>query len=245
MQTATMSSTPSTLDSEPISVVYIEDDERLASLTARYLETHGVRVVLAPDARDGIAKILRERPDVILLDLMLPGTDGLEACRQLRARVDTPIIMVTARGDEVDRVVGLEGGADDYIPKPFSSRELLARVRAQARRARGRVGPAPTVLRVGALVIDAAARRAAQGGKDLPLTTYEFTLLLVLAERAGRVLSREQIMELVRGSADEAFDRSIDVHISHLRQKLGDDPRNPRLLKTVRGIGYMLADERG
>jgi len=231
-------------DTRPIAVVYIEDDERLARLTGRYLESHGVRVTLSPDARDGIAKILREHPDVILLDLMLPGTDGLEACRELRSRVDTPIIMVTARGEEVDRVMGLEGGADDYLAKPFSSRELLARIRAQARRARGRAGPAPSALRVGGLVIDAASRHATFEGKDLNLTTYEFTLLRVLAERAGRVLTREQIIDHVRGSADEAFDRSIDVHISRLRQKLGDDPRNPRWLKTVRGVGYMLAGER-
>ena len=232
-------------ESESISVVYVEDDERLASLTARYLTSHGVRVTVAAEARDGIAKILAERPDVILLDLMLPGLDGLEACRELRARVDTPIIMVTARGEEVDRVLGLEGGADDYIAKPFSSRELLARVRAQARRARGRAGPGSKVLRVGGLVIDAAAMRATLDDVELVLTTYEFMLLRVLAERAGRVLSREQIIDLVRGSADEAFDRSIDVHVSHLRQKLGDSPRAPRMLKTVRGIGYMLAAERG
>jgi DNA-binding response OmpR family regulator len=232
---------PSPLESEPISIVYIEDDVRLASLTGRYLESHGVRVTLASDAYDGIAKVLRERPDVILLDLMLPGTDGLNACRELRSRLDTPIIMVTARGEEVDRVLGLEGGADDYIAKPFSSRELLARIRAQARRARGQSGPSQGVLRVGALVIDSASRSASLDGKDLALTTYEFTLLRVLAERAGRVLTREQIIDLVRGSAEEAFDRSIDVHVSRLRQKLGDDPRNPKLLKTVRGIGYMLA----
>lgn len=228
-------------DNEPISVVYIEDDERLAGLTARYLKEHGVRVTLAADARDGIAKVARERPDAILLDLMLPGMSGLEACRELRARVDTPIIMVTARGEEVDRVIGLEGGADDYIAKPFSSRELLARVRAQVRRARGRAGPAGRLLRAGGLVIDAAAMRATLDGKDLALTTYEFALLRVLVERAGRVLTREQIIDAVRGSADEVFDRSIDVHISHLRQKLGDAPRNPKLLKTVRGVGYLLA----
>ncbi|MFT3773363.1 MAG: response regulator transcription factor [Minicystis sp.] len=234
-----------TSDNEPISVVYIEDDERLASLTARYLESHGVRVTLATDGRDGIAKVLRERPDAILLDLMLPGQDGLETCRELRSRVDTPIIMVTARGEEVDRVIGLEGGADDYIAKPFSSRELLARLRAQVRRARGRTGPGAKLIRAGGLVIDVNAMKATLDGNELVLTTYEFTLLRVLAERAGRVLSREQIIDLVRGSADEVFDRSIDVHISHLRQKLGDAPRSPKLLKTVRGIGYMLALEGG
>jgi DNA-binding response OmpR family regulator len=231
-------------EGETIRVVYVEDDARLASLTARYLESHGVRVVLAADARDGIAKTLHERPDVILLDLMLPGTDGIEACRELRAHVDTPILMVTARGEEVDRVIGLEGGADDYIPKPFSSRELLARIRAHVRRARGRTGPGTKLLRAGGLVVDAASMRATLDGADLRLTTYEFMLLRVLVERAGRVLTREQLVDLVRGSADEAFDRSIDVHVSHLRHKLGDDPRSPRILKTVRGIGYMIAADR-
>jgi DNA-binding response OmpR family regulator len=230
---------------EPISIVYVEDDEKLARLTARYLESHGVRVTLASDARQGIMSVLRERPDVILLDLMLPGTDGIEACRELRTRVDTPIIMVTARGEEADRVLGLEGGADDYIAKPFSSRELLARVRAQARRSRGQAGPAAGLIAVGSLAIDPLARRATLDGAELALTTYEFDLLRAFAERAGRVLTREQLVDLVRGSADEAFDRSIDVHISHLRQKLGDDPRNPRLIKTVRGVGYMLASGRG
>jgi len=230
-------------ENEPISVVYIEDDARLATLTARYLESHGVRVTLAGDAPSGMACVLRERPDAILLDLMLPGTDGFEACRALRERVDTPILMVTARGEEVDRVIGLEGGADDYIAKPFSTRELLARLRAHVRRARRRVGPPSACVRVGGLVIDGASMRATLDGQELALTTYEFALLRVLAERAGRVLSRERIIDLVRGSAEEAFDRSIDVHVSHLRQKLGDSPRNPRLLKTVRGVGYMLATD--
>lgn len=226
-----------------MSVVYIEDDDKLARLTAKYLESHGVRVVLAAEPREGIASVLRQKPDVVLLDLMLPQMDGLEVCRQLRARVDTPILMVTARGEEADRVMGLEGGADDYIGKPFSSRELLARIRAHARRARGNAGPPQGLVRAGALEIDPASRRASLRGADLGLTTYEFDLLRVLAERAGRVLTREQLVDLVRGSADEAFDRSIDVHVSHLRKKLGDDPRSPRFLKTVRGIGYLLATD--
>ncbi|MCU0656358.1 MAG: response regulator transcription factor [Polyangiaceae bacterium] len=224
---------------ESTSVVYVEDDQKLARLTAKYLESHGLRVTLASDPREGLACVLRERPDVILLDLMLPGIDGLELCRQLRARLDTPIIMVTARGEEADRVLGLEGGADDYIAKPFSSRELLARIRAQSRRARGKVGPSSGSVSVGPLAIDPGARRATLRGVDLALTTYEFDLLRVFAEREGRVLTREQLVELVRGSPDEAFERSIDVHVSHLRKKLGDDPRNPRSLKTVRGVGYL------
>jgi two-component system OmpR family response regulator len=227
---------------EPVSVVYIEDDARLARLTARYLETHGLRVAIAVNGSDGLLEVARHSPDVILLDLMLPGIDGIEVCRQLRARTDAPIIMVTARGEEADRVLGLEGGADDYMSKPFSSRELLARIRAQARRARGLSGPVRE-LQVGKLVMNPAAMKAALDGTVLSLTTYEFKLLHALAERAGRVLGREQLVDLVRGSADEAFDRSIDVHISHLRAKLGDDSRNPKLLKTVRGVGYVLAPE--
>jgi DNA-binding response OmpR family regulator len=228
---------------ETIAVVLVEDDDRLARLTARYLESHGVVVNIANDGRDGIAKVMQHRPDVVLLDLMLPGMNGLEVCRELRTRIDTPIIMVTARGEEADRVMGLEGGADDYIAKPFSSRELLARIRAHARRARGATGPAKKELRLGRLTIDAEAMHATLDGTALVLTTYEFMLLRALADRAGRVLSREQLVDLVRGSAEEAFDRSIDVHISHLRAKLGDDSRSPRLIKTVRGVGYMLAIE--
>jgi DNA-binding response OmpR family regulator len=224
-----------------ILVLYVEDDERLAQLTARYLESHGVKVSVVPNGLDAVPEALRLRPDVILLDIMLPGIDGLEVCRRLRARLDTPVIMVTAHGDEPDRVVGLEGGADDYLVKPFSSRELLARIRAQARRARGRAGPPGKAIVVGQLRIEPQSMQATLGGRALGLTTYEFALLRALAERAGQVLTREQLMDLVRGSTEESFDRSIDVHISHLRQKLGDDPRNPRLLKTVRGVGYMLA----
>jgi len=169
--------------------------------------------------------------------------DGVEVCRQIRAHVGTPIIMVTARGEEADRVMGLEGGADDYVVKPYSSREILARIRAQHRRAVGKVGPGLPRLEVAGLCMDTRAMSATLDGKTLVLTTYEFMLLQALAERAGRVLSREQLVDLVRGSADEAFERSVDVHISHLRQKLNDDPRNPKRLKTVRGVGYMLVPE--
>lgn len=222
-------------------VVYVEDDDRLAQLTSRYLESHGVAVMHARDGMEGLRLALQSRADVVLLDLMLPSMDGMEVCRQLRQRSDVPVVMLTARDAEADRVLGLEGGADDYVVKPFSSRELLARLRAQVRRHRSLAGPAASILHLGALTLDQGAMKATLDGRPLPLTTYEFTLLKALAERAGRVLSREQLIDLVRGSADEAFDRSIDVHISHLRQKLGDDPRNPSLLKTVRGVGYMLA----
>ncbi|MBX7191295.1 MAG: response regulator transcription factor [Sandaracinaceae bacterium] len=226
---------------ESLTVVYVEDDERLARLTAQYLGTHGVTVHVVTRGDVAVAEILRVRPDVVLLDLMLPGLDGLEVCRRLRERMDVPVIVLTARTEEADRVLGLEGGADDYVLKPFSSRELLARVRAQARRARGLVGPRANRLEVGPLVVDATTMTATLHGKPLALTTYELSLLRVLAERPGRVLGREQLMELVTGNADDAFDRSIDVHVSRLRAKLGDDPRQPRLLKTVRGVGYVLS----
>jgi DNA-binding response OmpR family regulator len=227
----------------PITALLVEDDARLARLTGEYLEGHGVRVTRASDGDRGLDEAHRFRFDVVLLDLMLPGRDGLQVCRAIRERSDVPIILITARGEEADRVMGLEMGADDYISKPFSPRELLARMHAVLRRARGQVGPPQKVLRVGELVVDPIAHRATLGAMELSLTAYEFTLLRVLAERAGRVLSREQIMEAARGSSEEAFDRSIDVHISRLRHKLGDDPKRPKLLKTVRGVGYVFAGE--
>jgi DNA-binding response OmpR family regulator len=229
-----------------IRLLLIEDDERLARLTGRYLESHGIVVSIASDGDQGLAEALRNSYDVVLLDLMLPGRSGLELCRDLRARRDVPVIMVTARGEEADRVMGLELGADDYVAKPFSSRELLARVRAIVRRARGQAGPAFRRVEVAGLVIDPGSLAATLHGRPLDLTAYEFALLRVLAERAGRVLSREQLLDLAKGSAEEAYDRSIDVHISRLRQRLGDDPKHPRILKTVRGAGYVLAadDER-
>ncbi len=229
--------------STPLLALLVEDDARLAALTKEYLEGHGVAVVHVGDGRRGQEEALTGRYDAVLLDLMLPGKDGLEVCKEVRGRSDVPIIILTARGEEADRVMGLELGADDYLAKPFSPRELLARIRAVTRRAKGRAGPAQGVVRVGALKIDPAARTVELEGREVHLTGYEFALLEALARRAGRVLTREQLMELARGSAEDAFDRSIDVHVSRLRQKLGDDPRKPRLLKTVRGSGYVLAGE--
>jgi two-component system OmpR family response regulator len=227
----------------PLLALLVEDDVRLATLTREYLEGHGVAVVEAADGRRGLAEALTGRYDVVLLDLMLPGKDGLEVCKELRARSDVPIIVLTARGEEADRVMGLELGADDYLAKPYSPRELLARIRAVTRRAKGRAGPAQGVVRVGSLRLDPASRTVELDGKEVHLTGYEFSLLEALARRAGRILTREQLMELARGNAEEAFDRSIDVHVSRLRQKLGDDPKHPRLIKTVRGSGYVLAGE--
>ena len=235
-------STQSRPPAESIQVLVIEDDRKLAQLTARYLETHGLIVTIAEDGESGLGVFMRGVYDVVLRDLMLPGMDGVEVCRQIRARSDVPVLMLTARGEEADRVMGLETGADDYIGKPFSSRELLARIRAQVRRARRKLGPGQKSLVAGPLRLDLAAMRATVEGRVLNLTSYEFALLRALTERAGNVLSREQLLDATRGSTEEAFDRSIDVHVSRLRQKLEADPRHPRLLKTVRGLGYMVAD---
>ncbi len=224
-----------------IRVLYVEDDERLARLTMEYLTTHGLEVHLVPRGDLAVADVMRIRPDVVLLDVMLPGADGFEVCRQLRARTDVPIIMVTARLDEAERVRGLEGGADDYVTKPFQSRELLARIRAQARRSRGEVGPRPDRLRVGSLVIEPSSMSVTVRGEPVVLTANEFALVHALAQRPGRVLDREQLLQLLHGTPDEAFDRSIDVVVSRVRAKIELDPKNPRMLKTVRGVGYMLA----
>ncbi len=224
-----------------IKVLLVEDDTRLAQLTARYLESHGVLVTVASDGIEGQSEALRRQYDCVVLDLMLPGRDGIEVCRQLRSRIDVPIIMVTARGEEADRVLGLEVGADDYVTKPFSPRELLARVRANVRRVRGQAGPAPETISVGQLVLDPAKMTVTLAGKAIEVTAYEFSILRALAQRPGKVLSREQLLDLAKGSAELSFDRSIDVHVSRLRAKLGDDSRSPKILKTVRGVGYLLA----
>ena len=231
-----MSDVPAT-----IKVLLVEDDARLAQLTSRYLEGHGVLVTHAGDGLEGQAEALRRQYDCVVLDLMLPGRDGIEVCRQLRARIDVPIIMVTARGEESDRVLGLEAGADDYVTKPFSPRELLARIRANVRRVRGQAGPASETLQVGGLVLDPGKMTVVLDGNPIDVTAYEFSILRALAQRPGKVLSREQLLDLAKGSADLSFDRSIDVHVSRLRAKLGDDSRSPKILKTVRGVGYLLA----
>ena len=232
------------MDREPlINLLMIEDDSRLAQLTREYLERQGVVVTVEADGEQGLQQALRHRFDAVLLDLMLPSRDGISVCQRLREHSDVPILMITARGEEADRVLGLEIGADDYLSKPFSPRELLARIRAAVRRARGQSGPRSTLVRVGDLTLDPASLTATLNGLTLDLTSYEFALLQALAERAGQVLSRERLMELGRGNAEDAFDRSIDVHISRLRQKLGDDPRDPHRIRTVRGAGYQYLAE--
>lgn len=226
------------MESPLIHVLLVEDDQRLASLTREYLERHHIAVSTEANGERALREALRHRFDLVLLDLTLPGLDGVAVCQQLRAQSDVPIIMITARGEEADRVLGLEIGADDYVSKPFSPRELLARIRAAVRRARGKTGVQNQALAVGALELDPGSYSGRLHGKDLDLTAYEFDLLYALARRAGLVLQREQIMDMVRGGAEEAYDRSVDVHISRLRQKLGDDPRHPRWIRTVRGVGY-------
>jgi DNA-binding response OmpR family regulator len=187
-----------------------------------------------------VASVQSLRPDVVLLDLMLPGADGMDVCRELRNHFDVPIIMVTARSEANDRITGLEAGADDYITKPFQSRELLARIRAVVRRNRGEVGPKSEKIVVGALAVDCGSRTVTLRGNPVALTTNEFAIVVALAQRAGRVMNRETLLQVVHGTADDAFDRSIDIIVSRLRSKIEDDPRNPQLLKTIRGAGYML-----
>lgn len=223
----------------PARILMIEDDARLAALVAAYLRDAGFRVDTRESAGEGLAALKQEPFDALVLDVMLPDRDGFDVCREVRARSDLPILMLTARGDPMDRVVGLELGADDYLPKPFEPRELLARLRAILRR---RSGPAPAdVLRFGRLEIDRGAREVRVEGEARPLTSYQFTLLVALAEHAGRVMSRDALMDLVKGEPLEAFDRSIDVHVSRIRAAIEEDPKHPRRIITVRGAGYVFA----
>ena len=220
-------------------ILLIEDDPRLARMVDDYLSGAGFRVTQAATGRAGLALAQREVFDAMVLDLMLPDIDGLEVCREVRAKAQTPILMLTARGDAMDRVVGLEMGADDYLPKTFEPRDLLARLRAILRRAHA---PAPAnTLTFGRLEIDKDAREIRVDGAARSLTSYQFELLLAMAERAGRVLSRDALFDLVKGETIEAFDRSIDVHISRIRAAIEDDPKKPRRVLTVRGTGYVFA----
>ena len=230
-------------------ILIVEDDPRLAGMVSEYLGSAGYRMTVAPTGADGLAALARDPFDALVLDLMLPDMDGLEVCRRVRGDADAsragiPILMLTARGDATDRVVGLELGADDYLPKPFEPRELLARVRALLRRATaagGDRGASNAVLRFGRMEIDSGAREVRIDGEARALTGYQFDLLSALAAHAGRVLTREAIMDLVKGETLEAFDRSIDVHISRIRQAIEADPKKPRRIVTVRGSGYVFA----
>jgi DNA-binding response OmpR family regulator len=222
-------------------LLMIEDDLRLAGMVKEYLSSNSMQVTHAASATEGLALLKRETFDLLLLDLMLPDGDGLELCGQVRRQSPLPIIMLTARGDPMDRVVGLELGADDYLPKPFEPRELLARIRAVLRRP-----PAPAdqhrhVLQFGQLEIDMDARVARVRGAEVVMTSRQFEILKALAEHAGRVLSREQLLDLVKGETLESFDRSIDVHIARIRAVIEDDLKHPRRIITIRGAGYVFA----
>ena len=228
----------------PSRLLMIEDDVRLAGMVGDYLEQAGFVFAHQSDGASGLAAIQEGAPDLVILDIMLPGMDGLQVCRRIRAlpgaAASVPVLMLTAKGDAMDRVIGLEMGADDYLPKPFEPRELLARIRAVLRR-QASGAPAQAVLHFGSLEIDRDARTVTVAGKPAELTSYQFDLLVTLAERAGRVLSREQIMEAVRGRELEAFDRSIDVHMGRIRAAIEADVKHPKRILTVRGVGYVFA----
>jgi DNA-binding response OmpR family regulator len=219
-------------------VLIIDDDERLCAMLDQYLSQSGYRVTARHTVADGLREQRLAAPDAIILDLMLPDGSGLDVCTQLRGHSGVPIIMLTARGEATDRVVGLELGADDYLPKPFDPRELLARLRTVLRRGSA---PVNAVLRFGRLEIDRESRQVRVDGDVRTLTGYQFDLLVALAERAGRVVSRGQLLDSVAGRPQEAFDRTIDVHVSHIRAAIEDNPRQPKRILTLRGAGYLFA----
>lgn len=224
-----------------VRVLLIDDDVRLFELLASYLDQNGFAVTVAADGLKGLAALEAGTFDAVLLDVMMPGLDGIEVCKRIRTRSNIPIVMLTAKGDETDRVVGLELGADDYMAKPFSPRELLARIRAVLRRARPEA--ASERLVAGSIAIDVPARAVTVGRKPVDLTGIEFDILVALVRRAGRVVARDAL--LAEAGRGDVFvnERTVDVHVSHLRQKLGDDPRSPRVIKTVRGVGYVLTKD--
>lgn len=218
-------------------LLVVDDDQRIRALLVEYLSTRGYAVEAAGDGESGLSRLRAGGVDLLILDVMLPGKDGFQVCRELRAFSAVPVIMLTARGDDFDRIVGLELGADDYLAKPFNPRELLARVQAVLRRARAEPAPGEA-LRAGPVTVDPDRREVRVRGRRVELTTTEFEILRTLVANAGRVIPRERLMELARGEDFAAFERSVDVHVSHLRRKLGDDSRQPELIKTVRGVGY-------
>lgn len=220
-------------------VLVVDDDTRLSAMLADYLGGNGFAVHTAATATAGLADLARRAPDAVILDVMLPDLDGFEACRRIRAISDVPILMLTAKGEDTDRIVGLELGADDYLPKPFNPRELLARLKAILRRRNG--GTVSRVLRFGRLEIDPGSRSVRIDGRESTMTSYQFDLLVALAENAGRTLSREQLMDMVKGEELEALDRTIDVHVSRIRAAIERDPKHPRRIITVRGAGYVFA----
>jgi two-component system alkaline phosphatase synthesis response regulator PhoP len=218
-------------------ILIVDDEARIVKLVRDYLERAGFDVLAAGDGATALQLARLQQPDLIILDLMLPGVDGLDVCRRLRQVSGVPIIMLTARVEETDRIVGLELGADDYVTKPFSPRELVARVRATLRRAQGQMGPS-TTIRAGDVELDTAARTASVAGQPVELTPTEFQLLATLARQPGRIFTREQLLESIHGVAFDGYDRSVDSHIKNLRRKLESNPREPRYIQTVYGVGY-------
>ena len=226
-------------------LLMIEDDTRLATMVGEYLRQSGYGFTHAATGASGLEALQASPPDLVILDLMLPDMDGLEVCRRIKGQgsdaANTAVLMLTAKGDPMDRIIGLEIGADDYLPKPFEPRELLARIRAVLRRHVPGTAPASQLMHFGSLDIDRDARTVTVAGKNCELTSYQFDLLAALAERAGRVLTRDQIMEAVRGRELDAFDRSIDVHMGRIRAAIETDPKTPKRILTVRGVGYVFA----
>jgi two-component system OmpR family response regulator len=225
-------------------LLVVDDDREIRDLLSRFLARHGYRVTVARDGVEMIKALGDGKFDLIVLDLMLPGEDGLSLCRKVRATSDIPVVMLTAMGEETDRIVGLEMGADDYVPKPFNPRELLARIKAVLRRTGPRAAArSPDVrMRFAGFTLDAAARRLiADTGDEVRLTAGEYDLLLAFVERPGRVLSRDQILDFTRGRSAAPFDRSIDIQVSRLRRKIERDPDAPEIIKTVRSGGYVFA----
>jgi DNA-binding response OmpR family regulator len=222
-------------------ILVVDDEARIVKLVRDYLERAGFDVLTARDGETALTLARVEQPDLIVLDLMLPGVDGLDICRRLRQKSSVPIIMLTARVEEVDRIVGLELGADDYVTKPFSPGELVARVRATLRRVHGQVGPT-TIIRTSDLELDTASLTATVAGQPVDLTPTEFQLLATLARQPGRIFSREQLLEAVHGVAFDGYDRSVDSHIKNLRRKIEPDPRQPRYIQTVYGVGYRFVE---
>ena len=222
-------------------ILVIDDDEKLNNLLAEYLIKFSYKVIKSYSAEDGIKKHKLENPDLIILDIMLPGKDGFEICKEIRKTSSVPIIMLTARGEVTDRIVGLELGADDYIPKPFEPRELAARIQSVLRRTENK--KCPDALKIGDITIDFNTQSVCVKNVQVNLTTMEFTILSIFVKNSGRVLSRERIMDSIKGMDWDSYDRSIDVLISRLRQKINDDPKNPRYIKTIWGSGYKFIGE--
>jgi DNA-binding response OmpR family regulator len=226
-------------------ILVVDDERKIADLARDYLEHAGFAVRIAGDGEAALAAIRRDRPDLVVLDLGLPGVDGLDVTRAIRRDSSLPVIMLTARDDELDKLLGLELGADDYLTKPFSPRELVARVRAVLRRVDGASQPAADeIVRAGDLTLDVARMRADLAGRSVELTATEFTLLLTLARQPGRIFTRSQLLDAVHGVAFESYERAIDTHIKNIRRKLEPDPRRPTNILTVYGVGYRFADER-